>query len=160
MPGNNQRSKQVIVQIQQNILAGHHQAVIHRPLRAGWDWVNENPKASTYPGHPLLVWFWWMITGATIFSLLFLSFFNASIMRYLVDVVPLIVILTGMCIWRSLDLLQHRPGYRRLLLIIVIILGSLSICIGLLGSFQVGYYRFELNNPYLYSVIKQFFTGK
>lgn len=133
---------------------------ILRPLRAGWKWVKEQPGIKSKPEYPLLSWYWWMITGAVLCNLGSLLLFISSTMRYLADVVPLMTILSGLCVWWGLNFLKHRPGYRRLLLVMVVILGIASIFIGLLVSFRVGDRRFEAINPQLYAGIVRFFAGK
>ncbi len=131
-----------------------------RPLRAAWNWANERLPSPPEPPRPLLTWGWWMIAGAALLNLVSLSVFISSTMRYLADVVPLLTILTGLCLWQELDTLRQKPGFRRLLLAIALILGLASILISLFVNFHVGDNRFEANNPHLYWNIARFFTGK
>lgn len=133
---------------------------ILRPLRAGWNWANERSMQPAQPSHPLLPWAWWMIAGATLLNLGSLLVFISSTMRYLADVAPLMTVLTGLCIWWGLDFLHQRPGLQRLLLAAVVVLGLMSVWIGLFINFRVGDQRFETNNPHLYRAIAQFFMGK
>jgi hypothetical protein len=81
-------------------------------------------------------------------------------MRYLADVAPLMTVLTGLCVWWGLGFLGQRPRLRRLLLAAVVVLGLVSVCIGLLVNFNAGNQRFEANNPHLYRAIERFFVGK
>ena len=131
-----------------------------RPLQAGWHWVKEQPKILSKPVNPLLSWYLWLITGAVLCNLGSLLLFISSTMRYLADVVPMMTILTGLSIWQGWNFFNQRPGYRRLLLVLVVVLGLVSICIGLLVSFRVGDQRFELINPQLYGIIGRFLMGK
>lgn len=130
-----------------------------QPLRAGWRWIHERTELISKPVHPLLAWCWWMVAGAVICSFASLLLFISSTMRYLADVVPLMTVLSGLSIWWGLGFLKKSPGYRRLLLTLVVVLGLVSISIGLLVSFQVGPHRFEMNNPQLYGAIVSFLTG-
>ena len=131
-----------------------------KPLQNAWRWVKEQPKRSSKPANSLLPWCWWMVGGAVLCNTGSLLLFISSTMRYLADVVPMMTILTGLSIWWGLGFFRQHPGYRRLLLILVVALGLVSICIGLLVNFQVGDQRFELNNPQLYGAIARFLTGK
>jgi hypothetical protein len=133
---------------------------ILRPLRAGWNWVNERSMQPTELAHPLLPWAWAMIAGATLCNLASLLVFISSTMRYLADVAPLMTVLTGLCVWWGLGFLGQRPRLRRLLLAAVVVLGLVSVCIGLLVNFNAGNQRFEANNPHLYRAIERFFVGK
>jgi hypothetical protein len=130
------------------------------PLRAGWNWLKERSVKPANPVHPLLPWTFWMIAGAVLCNLGSLTIFISSTMRYLADVVPLMTILVGLCVWWGLDFLNRRPGLQRLLLVIVFVLGLVSVLIALFVNFHVSGQRFETNNPHLYRVIAQFFMGK
>jgi len=131
-----------------------------RPLRAGWDWAHERISAPAVPAQPLIKWVWWLTGGAALISLGFLSLFISSIMRYLVDVVPLLMILSALSLWWGLDCLHRHPGLQRLLLAAMVILALVSVWIGLFASFQVPGQRFESNNPDLYRMIARYFEGK
>jgi hypothetical protein len=133
---------------------------ILRPLRAGWNWMNERSRQPVEAAHPLLPWVWWMIAGAVLCNLGFLMVFISSTMRYLADVAPLLTVLTGMCVWWGLGFLRHKPGWRLVLLVVLVVLGMVSVGIGLFVNFHVGDQRFEANNPHLYREIARFFVGK
>jgi hypothetical protein len=99
-----------------------------------------------------------MIAGATLCNLGALLVFISSTMRYLADVVPLLTVVVGLFIWWSLDFFRQRPGWRRLILIVFVVLGLVSVLTGLFVNFHAGDYRFEANNPHLYEEIARFFT--
>jgi len=130
------------------------------PLRAGWNWLNRRSVEQANPAHPLLPWIYWLIAGAVLCNLGSLSIFISSTMRYLADVVPLMTILTSLCVWWGLDFFRERSGARRLLLVVVFALGLVSVLIALFVNFHVSGQRFEANNPHLYRAIAQFFMGK
>jgi hypothetical protein len=133
---------------------------ILQPLRAGWSWVNERTINAPEPKNPLLPWVWWMIAGAVCCNLGSLLVFISSTMRYLADVVPILTVLTAMCVWQEFDFMLERPKLRRLLMVIVIGLGLASVLIGLFVNFNVSDQRFATINPHLYNAIARFFTGK
>lgn len=130
-----------------------------RPLRAGWRWVNERAGEPSEPRQPLLAWVQWLVTGAALANLAGLTVFISSTMRYLADVVPLLTVSTAVFIWWELGTLRQRPGQRRLLLAVMLLLGLASVAVAVMLNFHVGDHRFEAINPRLYFNIARFFLG-
>jgi hypothetical protein len=124
-----------------------------------WFWAKEKP-APKQSVHPDLKWVCWMVLGSVIILLASIAIFIAANMRYLVDIIPMLFILISLGVWYTLDFLEKSPAWRRVLLIVVLILGLVSISIGVLVGFGVPPYRFENINPSLYETISRFLTGK
>jgi hypothetical protein len=108
---------------------------------------------------PLYVWLVWMLAGAVLFELAFLSIFIFSTMRYLADLTPSLTLLLFLCLgWLSVAI-SSRPRLWRSILVLVSILIFISIIISLFSSFQSGDYLFQSGNPALYKTIRHFFSG-
>jgi len=133
--------------------------LILKPLQNFWGWANELPAKKIRPANSLYPWVWLMFSGAILISLGSLSIFLASNMRYLVDIIPLLTVLTGFCIWWGLDFLKPWPILYNILIAIIVILGVMGILIGLLASFNTGLDRFALNNPHLYRSLVLIFSS-
>lgn len=119
-------------------------------------WAKKEPLPQT-PGDPALKWTWWMLAGSAFFLTSAISIFIAANMRYLVDVIPILVLLTAMCIWWGLLFLKRSRFWQWLLLMSVVLLGLAGISIGLLSGFAVPPFRFRDINPGLYKEIASFF---
>jgi hypothetical protein len=89
-----------------------------------------------------------------------LSVFIASILRYLVDIVPLMAVLASLCAWWGLQFLEKSRFWRTILLILIVLLAVAGIAAGLFIGFTVYPNRFENINPSLYRAIAAFFNGK
>ncbi len=124
-----------------------------------WYWAKEKPTPILRV-HPDLKWICWLILGSVIILLASIAIFIAANMRYLVDIIPLLFILISLSVWYTLDFLEKSPKWRSVLLFVVLILGFVSILIGMLVGFGVPPYRFENINPSLYETIARFLTGK
>ena len=124
-----------------------------------WYWAKEKPTPILRV-HPDLKWICWLILGSVIILLASIAIFIAANMRYLVDIIPLLFILISLSVWYTLDFLEKSPKWRSVLLFVVLILGLVSILIGMLVGFGVPPYRFENINPSLYETIARFLTGK
>jgi hypothetical protein len=129
-------------------------------LERAWGWLNEHPPGVSRRVHPLAHWVWVILGGALLVSTGLLSIFIMTTMRYEADLVPLMTGLAALSLWWALDWLKARPGLRRLLQLIALLLGLAAIAIGLLVNFQNGDKRFEANNPALYYAIAHFFNGR
>jgi len=131
-----------------------------KPLRKAWNWAHERPATTPVqllPTHPLLARVWWLLAGAVVFNFGLLLVFITSTMRYLADVAPLLTLLAGLCLWWALCYLG-KPGWKRLLLALFIILGLASIFIGMIASLHIVEQRFETNNPALFHTVAHFFS--
>ena len=106
-------------------------------------------------------------TVSYIYSLLFLSvililfpllLFHANSMRYMMDFIPILMILSVVSYWSLLGRITHR---RHLLVTMSVLIAGLSIYGGVVG-FLLGITgqsaRFEALNPDLFSQITRFFT--
>jgi 4-amino-4-deoxy-L-arabinose transferase-like glycosyltransferase len=126
-------------------------------VRAGWLWLNERPPAAR--PHTASTWLWVWLAGG--FACLFapLLLFTTNSMRYLADVVPLLVLLAALGWWKGLLYVQRQPVWRGFLSLAVLILIVVSIGMSLLVAFGVGDKRFEANNPALYFQLAHFFLG-
>ncbi len=113
-----------------------------------------------WSAQPVTTWLGWMVTGAIILNLGFLSIFIFSTMRYLADVTPLLTVLLTLCIGWAGTLFFSKPRVWRLILALAGGLILASILISLLTNFQNGNGLFKTGNPQLYQGIERFFTPK
>jgi hypothetical protein len=130
-----------------------------KPLEYIWFWAKEKPRPRV-GSDPDLKWVWGMILGSLGIMLASIAIFIAANMRYLVDIISLLFLLLGTNVWWALGFLERAPGWRTLLIIILVVLGVEGILIGLLAGFVVDPHRFENINPSLYHMIANFLTGK
>jgi hypothetical protein len=131
-----------------------------KPAQYLWIWLRKLPPQPAHSSHPALPWVWWMVCGGLIAILGSLSFFIASNLRYLVDIVPLLTVLSALCLWWGLHFLDKSPAGRNVLLSVVLILGLISIAYGLLAGFGEYPNRFQTINPELYAALSRFLSGK
>jgi hypothetical protein len=101
-----------------------------------------------------------MTIGAALVILGSLSIFIASNLRYLMDLVPLLTIISALCLWWGLSFFEKLPPWRNALLTGLVLLGVVTITFGLLAGLAEYPYRFQTINPQLYSALSRFFSGK
>lgn len=125
--------------------------------REGWLWINEywEPRRA----NPAERWVGFLLAGGAVSLLLPLLMFISSSMRYLADVVPVLVILAAIGYWSSWTALRSRTFWRGVLSLAVLLLIISSIVMSLLANFTNGDKRFEANNPALYYHLARLFTG-
>jgi hypothetical protein len=131
---------------------------IFKPILNFWYWANEAPIRNFKSPRLEYSWVWWSFLGGTLIGFASLSIFLASNMRYLVDIVPLVTVLTYFCVLWGFEFFRKWPALYRLLILVVILLGSISIAIGLFASFNTGMDRFALMNPHLYRTLVKLFS--
>jgi hypothetical protein len=129
-------------------------------LRAAWRWLKEIPPVAvqTAGGNPPKG-LWIIILGGAFFTFLPDMVFISSSMRYLADFVPFFTILTAMCLWWAYGFFVCHPAWKRILLLLAVVLVVITLLLGLLINFHNGDKRFEANNPALYAAIARFFDG-
>ena len=120
--------------------------------------INESPVQNSKNKSSLL-WIWVIIIGASLILITSISIFVAANMRYLVDIVPILCILTGLCIWWFMYSVEKQTHKISMILLLCILLGGLTIIFGLLSGFAVIPYRFRDINPSLFSSIAHFFSS-
>jgi hypothetical protein len=130
------------------------------PARSVWNRLRNIPAKTSPPSHPSLPWVWWMAGGAALCILGSLSIFIASNLRYLMDLVPLLTILSALSFWWTLQLLGESRPWKIVLCILLIFLGVASIIYGLLAGFGEYPFRFQTINPQLYTEIARFLGSK
>lgn len=133
---------------------------ILKPARSVWNWFRKRPTQMPAASHPGLPWVWWMTIGAALVILGSLSIFIASNLRYLMDLVPLLTIISALCLWWGLSFFEKLPPWRNALLTGLVLLGVVTITFGLLAGLAEYPYRFQTINPQLYSALSRFFSGK
>lgn len=122
----------------------------------GWQWINERSEPRN--ANPEERWLWlWLAGGAVCLFVPLLAFISSS-MRYLVDVVPLLVVLTALGIWKTVTELSGHPFLRSVLLLSFVVLVIVSIVVSLLVNFTNGSKRFATENPALFAEIVRFFN--
>jgi hypothetical protein len=129
-----------------------------KPILKTWYWANESPIRKSKRPSLEYSWVWWSLLGGTIIGFASLSIFLASNMRYLVDIVLLITVLTYFCVLWGFEFFRDWLVFFRSLIFVVILLGVLSIAIGLFASFNTGMDRFALMNPHLYQTLVKLFS--
>ena len=133
--------------------------VLMKPIDLVWRWAKELPAAARNPDSAIAC-IWGMVAGGVLLLLATLSVFIASILRYLVDIVPLMAVLASLCAWWGLQFLEKSRFWRTILLILIVLLAVAGIAAGLFIGFTVYPNRFENINPSLYRAIAAFFNGK
>jgi hypothetical protein len=131
-----------------------------KPIKVFWYRLKKLTVEGTPTQHPLLPWVWWMTGGATLAILGSLSIFIASNLRYLMDLVPLLSILSALSIWWTLVYFEKSRPWKTALYVLLILLGVVSIVFGLLAGLGEYPYRFQTINPQLYSALARFFGSK
>ena len=126
-------------------------------LRKAFYWIHEHPypKRETPLAYKTV---WAALLGASGMLFLPLTVFTSSSLRYLGDVVPFWSLLTAFSLWWGLDFLEHRPGLKRLLILLALILLTAGILFGFFGNFITGDNLFENRNLELYRKLGQFFN--
>ncbi len=125
------------------------------------DWLREKIGfIKSLQEQNLSTWLVWMVSGAFLLNLGFLSIFIYSTMRYEADLTPLLTILFALCVGWAYGALHSRPRLWRTILMLVAITILISILISLFTNFQNGDWIFKNNNPQLYQAIAHFFTGR
>ena len=81
-------------------------------------------------------------------------------LRFLVDFVPVLMLLAGVACWQFLSLWDGKPGVKRVINLVLILVCLSTIVISLFMAFQSENDLFEINNLTLYHKIDLFFTGK
>lgn len=133
---------------------------ILKPARSFWNWFGKRPVQIPAASHPGLPWIWWMVVGAAIAILGSLSIFIASNLRYLMDLVPLLTIISALCYWWALSFFEKSNIWQVALCVLITILVFVSIILSLLAGFGEYPYRFQTINPQLYYALSSFFGGK
>jgi ABC-type spermidine/putrescine transport system permease subunit II len=119
-------------------------------------WLREEPYVRlSRPDNEIILWIL-LVGGSTLLFLPLLVFISTSL-RYLVDVLPVITLLTALSLWWALDLFRDRPFLRRMIILIAVILMLICVLIGTLSGFTLGTTPFEARNPALYDLINRFF---
>ena len=131
-------------------------------LRAGWRRLFQRSGTQT-PAWPwihngLKEWIFISLLGASFLAFLPILFFITANMRYLADVVPMLVLLSILGFWSGADLLAARPALRRLWIALVIVLVAYSIGVSLLLAVTGNEARFENLNPVLFKQLEHWLT--
>ncbi|MCK5054843.1 MAG: hypothetical protein KAR65_11210 [Anaerolineales bacterium] len=101
---------------------------------------------------------YWLLTGVVLLEIGPLLFFDTNSMRYIVDVTPTLVLLSGIAFWLYLRALSPGSWKRRLFAISVGGLSLYTIMIGSLLSVTGQSMRFETLNPDFFERIVRFFA--
>ncbi len=131
-----------------------------KPARFVWNWFRKRQTQDPPISLPTLPWVGWMVGGAAIAILGSLSIFIASNLRYLMDLVPLLTIISALSFWWALEFFRNSRSWRAGVFTLLILLGTVTIAFGLLAGFNEYPYRFQTINPQLYSALSNFFGGK
>jgi hypothetical protein len=124
-------------------------------------WVDETPdQVKPQDQTSLPRWLWILISGAAAIQFVTTMCFIMTTMRYLADFVPLFIVLAGIIFCNGYEKLASRPGWKSLLLMLVLLSCLVTIAFGLLTNFQNGDRRFQTNNQALFSELANFFTRK
>ena len=102
--------------------------------------------------------FVWLLTGAALLETGPLLFFDTNSMRYIVDVTPTLVLLSGIGYCLYLQALSPSSWKQRLFAISVVGLSVYTMVIGFLLSVTGQSGRFETLNPELFELIARFFA--
>jgi hypothetical protein len=123
-------------------------------------WALENPRKEAEESlERIPTWLAWM-SALGMLSQFFMVIGYVSISeRYLFNLAPLLILLTGILVWEGYHRLIKKPFRRRFLLFLTSLLGIVTIGFGLLINFKGEESRFETNNPHLYTEITHFFEG-
>ncbi len=105
-------------------------------------------------------WNWFLLTviGASLLALLTVLLVFYATMRYFVDVMPILTLLSIFGFWQGYTLAAERPALRRWVAIIAISLAIISIVIGILLAFSSDVDRIRSNNPALLRNLSLFFV--
>ena len=130
-------------------------------IKKGVDRLKKNPlKAEISQIKTVPSWLMLLLVGTAATLFITLMLYVMSTLRFLVDIVPVFMLLAGIACWQFLSNLDGKPGWKRLFLFVLILLCISTIVISLFLAFQSENQLFDNNNPGLYNKIELFFTGK
>jgi hypothetical protein len=131
-------------------------------FRAGWRIFASGSAARCPADSQILLelkeWTFLSIGGASLLAFLPILFYISNNMRYLADVVPMLVLLSILGFWQGTDLLAMRPGLRRCFVTLVILLVVYSVVVSLLLAITGNEARFEHLNPVLFETLTHWLT--
>jgi hypothetical protein len=104
-------------------------------------------------------WILCSLTGAALLIFLTLQLFFYTAMRYLLDLLPALCILTAIGFWRGLDLLKSRPWARWAYILTGVALWIYGFAISFLLTISSHLHRFEEFNPGLLEQMRWTFNG-
>jgi hypothetical protein len=105
----------------------------------------------------LFTWIAFTLIGAVVFASGPILLYMTSSMRYLADVIPLLVLLSTFGFWQGVQSLIKYPGFRRLFVTLAVLLAVFSVAISLLLAVTGYEARFEHLNPVLFDQLTRFF---
>ena len=121
-----------------------------------WHWLNMETSQKIDPASEVSLT-WIMLAGGSVFLFAFLLVFISTSLRYLADVIPILTLLTALCVGWGLAFLEKWPVVRLGLFVLVFLLLAISVLIGLLSSFTAGDVPFAIRNPSLFFRLQNFF---
>ena len=78
---------------------------------------------------------WWIVLIGLIGNVFSIAMYLFSTMRYLADIVPLMIIYLAICVWWEIDHLRNRPVFKYSFLYILVFSSIVSIFFGVLVNF-------------------------
>lgn len=123
------------------------------PARARRDGASLEPAPTG-----LLRWFLITLSAAVFLGMLvmFAVFYATS--RYILDVMPSLVLLGVLGFWTGYQLLRGAPSWCMAYSVAAVVLFVLTIVVGLLLSFSTDPHWIEINNPHLLADLRGFFA--
>ncbi len=104
--------------------------------------------------------FWLLLlAGAAVIQMGVIFSYFFSTLRFQIELMPLIVLLTCLSVWWVDRRLAHHPFWQALFWLAVMLLAVYSLGIGLFGAINAGEERFEANNPHLFAAFRDWFNS-
>ena len=130
-------------------------------IKKGFDRLKKDPrKAEESQIKAVPGWLILLLAGTAITLFVTLMLYVMATLRFLVDFVPVLMLLAGIASWQFLSLWNGKPGMKRFFTLVLILICLSTIVISLFMAFQSENDLFEINNLSLYQKIYLFFTGK
>jgi len=103
-------------------------------------------------------WTFLTLGGASFLAFLPILFYISNNMRYLIDGVPMLVLLSILGFWQGAEALARRPALRGMFVLLVILLVAYSVLVSLLLAITGNEARFEHLNPVLFENLTHWLT--
>jgi hypothetical protein len=130
-------------------------------LGLAWNVVrrtNGQKKIIVQNGDGYFQWTAITLSGAFLLAFAPILLFIAGTMRYLGDVVPLLVLLSTVGFWLGAQFLEYKPALHGWFVVLVVVLMLFSVGVSVLLAVTGYEARFEHLNPVLFEQISKFFN--
>jgi hypothetical protein len=128
----------------------------------GWQFANRNgskqPPVLFLNTEGLVTWLAMSLSGATLLAFSTILFYLVTTMRYLADMVILATLTSTLGFFMGLHILANQPRWKKLFVILVILITVVSITVSLLLAITGYEARFEKLNPLLFEYLTNLLT--